>query len=493
MPKMQFAGGHPNDIYIESKLEDIVMCEYSEELNYKITENNYIKELQELFRDSELVTSVNKDEHIFNLNCILKKNIRNHDVRIDVNIEFDEKILYRIKLNLETMESDDTTNYEMDLRLFYYQEIKSHLLDSINKSKNKYTLRVYKSIYNASPIYGYYETNGSNKISFHTLNIIAKDEPLTEHIICFDIEVMERSFERAKSLANNVISDFCGYLAVLLDIGFYEPTSKYVNFIRTDHIGANKVFKHERYRTAFYDSELHLYVKDNMNGLCTERDMKKGNFNNGYYSLSSLDGVTTVQMKEGTTSSIENVFASHRLYKVKDRAKRSEDNAYETVDEISVEPHFLNQPIRIPRELRKYIRGIEQYKQNHYEQFLYFRAACRLYNKSKVLSMEGASIEISFLVACIETLSKTEENSSFSAFVMKFNKEANKNDLDLLYGIRSKLFHAGSFSFFEYEFDINPNSNPLYLEFRQKYLMFKSILRETFVNWIKENIIVDVE
>lgn len=68
MPKMQFAGGHPNDIYIESKLEDIVMCEYSEELNYKITENNYIKELQELFRDSELVTSVNKDEHIFNLN-----------------------------------------------------------------------------------------------------------------------------------------------------------------------------------------------------------------------------------------------------------------------------------------------------------------------------------------------------------------------------------------------------------------------------------------
>ena len=76
---------------------------------------------------------------------------------------------------------------------------------------------------------------------------------------------------------------------------------------------------------------------------------------------------------------------------------------------------------------------------------------------------------------------------------MKFNKKANKNDLDSLYGIRSKLFHAGAFSFFEYEFDINPNSNPLYLEFRQKYLIFKSILRETFVNWIKEKIITNME
>ena len=469
------------------------MYEYSDELNYTITENNYIKELQELFKDSEIVTTVIKDKHMFNLNCILKKNIRNRDVQIGVCVEFDEKILYRIKLVLKTMESDDTTNYEMDLKLFYFQEIKSRLLDAINKPKNKYTLRVYKSIYNSSPIYGYYETNGSNKISFHTLNIIPKNEPLTEHIICFDIEVMERSFERAKSLANNIISDFCGYLSVLIDIGFYEPTSRYVNFIRPDYIGVSKVFKHERYRTAFYDPELHLYVKDNMNGLCTEADVKKRNFNNFYYSINSLDGANTVQMKEGAISSIEEAFNSHRLYKIKDKMKNSEDSENEKVDGIPVEIHFSNQPICIPKELRKYIRGIEQYKKNYYEQFLFFRAACRLYNKSKVLSIEGATIEISFLVACIETLSRSEGDLGFSAFVMKFNKKANKNDLDSLYGIRSKLFHAGAFSFFEYEFDINPNSNPLYLEFRQKYLIFKSILRETFVNWIKEKIITNME
>ena len=49
---------------------------------------------------------------------------------------------------------------------------------------------------------------------------------------------------------------------------------------------------------------------------------------------------------------------------------------------------------------------------------------CRFYNKSKVLSVEGASLEISFLVACLECLSKTEQNQSFSTFVMKYNEDA---------------------------------------------------------------------
>lgn len=316
-----------------------------------------------------------------------------------------------------------------------------------------------------------------------------KNEPLTEHIVCFDIEVEERNFERAKSLANNTIADFCGYLAVLLDVGFHEPTSKYVNFIRTDYICAEKVLKHERYRTAFFDPELKLYVKDNMNGLCTIKDVKEGNFNNGYYSISSYDGINTMQMKTGDLSSIEEVFTSHRLYKVKDAVKNSKDYKEERVDEINAEPHFLNQPVCIPQSLRKYIRGIEQYKKNNFENYQVFKNACRLYNKSKVLSTEGASLEISFLVACLETLSKIEGNQSFSSFVMKFNKEANKDDLDSLYGIRSKLFHSGNFSFFEYEFDVNPNSNPLYIEFRQKYILFKSILRKAFINWINENII----
>lgn len=47
---------------------------------------------------------------------------------------------------------------------------------------------------------------------------------------------------------------------------------------------------HEIYRTAFWDPELNLYVKDNMNGLLTLKNFEKDSYNNGYQSI-SLDGV----------------------------------------------------------------------------------------------------------------------------------------------------------------------------------------------------------
>lgn len=362
-------------------------------------------------------------------------------------------------------------------------------LEIAREEKEIVCLRMYKSckfIYNTTPISGYHETNGSNKIAFHTLNEIPKNEPLTEHIICFDIEVEEHNFERAKSLANNTIAEFCCYLAVLLDVGFYEPTSKFVNFITTSGYGMSKEWKQERFRTAFFDPELNLYVKDNMNGLCTLTDLKNGNFNNGYYSLGSMDGINTVQMQMGSLSSIETTFNKHRLYKVKGHTSSVNEHGE---DNINFNLHFLNEPICIPQKIRKYIRGIEQYKKDKYENFLIFRNACRLYNKSKTLSAEGASIEISFLVACLETLSKTKEHQNFSAFIIKYNTDANKDDLDALYSIRSKLFHSGNFSFFEFEYDVNPYSDPLYAEFRQKYLKFKIILRKAFITWVNENII----
>lgn len=163
------------------------------------------------------------------------------------------------------------------------------------------------------------------------------------------------------------------------------------------------------------------------------------------------------------------------------------------MDEISTEIHFMNQSIYIPQALRRYIRGIEAYKKSNYNNYLLFRNACRLYNKSKGLSIEGASLEISFLVACLEGLSKTEEGKNFSDFVQKYNKHACRDELDSLYSIRSKLFHTGNFSFFEFEYDVNPYSNPLYIEFRDKYLLFKTILRKAFINWIHENIINPLE
>ena len=72
---------------------------------------------------------------------------------------------------------------------------------------------------------------------------------------------------------------------------------------------------------------------------------------------------------------------------------------------------------------------------------------------------------------------------------MKYNLDATIEELDSLYGIRSKLFHAGSFSFFEFEFEVNPYSDPMYFEFQRKYILYKSILRKTIINWISSSIV----
>lgn len=463
------------------------MYSFSEELNYDIIEENYIKDLQELlieFGEETLVLNDHADG-IFTLEGTIYKVFREHRVSIQVKIEFDKKLLHKIELDLEPENTNDTANYEMDLRLFYHEEIKGRLFDAVNKKKSKFTLRNYKIIYNAIPIYGYYEIHGDCKIALHTLNIIPKDEPLTEHIVCFDIELEERSFDRARSLANNTVSEFCNFLSVLLDVSFYEPTSKFMNFITTKYVGAQKCFSNERFRTAFYDPELELFIKDNMNGLCPKSEVEKGNFMNGYFSINPNNGSKLFQMKTGNVASIEKTFSSHRIYKIKDRMKITE----EYQEEIDVMVHYPNQPIKIPRQIRSYYRGIEKYKRESPEKYKYFRNACRLYNKSKILGINDASIEISFLVASIEALSKTEDNMGFTNFVMKYNSDAGREELDSVYGIRSKLFHTGNFSFFEFDFDVNPYSDPMYFEFQQKYVLYKSLLRKAFINWISYYIV----
>ena len=222
---------------------------FSEELNYDIMLENYIKDLQELLMefDEESLVLTDREKGMFTLECITHRVFREHQVIIYIKVEYDKKLLHKIELSVESEDSDDITNYELDLKLFYHEEIKGRLLDAVNKKKTKFTLRNYKIIYNTTPIEGFYEINGDYKIAFHTLNIKPKDEPMTEHIVCFDIEIEERNFERARSLANNSVSEFCNFLSILLDIGFYEPTSKFMNFIITKYINnylTKYIFKH---------------------------------------------------------------------------------------------------------------------------------------------------------------------------------------------------------------------------------------------------------
>jgi hypothetical protein len=58
-----------------------------------------------------------------------------------------------------------------------------------------------------------------------------------------------------------------------------------------------------------------------------------------------------------------------------------------------------------------------------------------------------------------------------------------------MYEIRSKLFHSGEFSFFEYETNLNPYLNPIYESFADKYNKYRVIVRKTIIEWINEKIL----
>lgn len=462
-------------------------------LELKIDRENYIKDLQALFNklSNDAIVLTKKDTGDNELKCCIEREIREKIVQIQITVCFDEKVLKKISLEL-IPEEGDNTNYCDELKLFYYEVIKEEMFDAVTGKKNNYTLRCYKKIYNSIPLKGLYEVNYGGKCLFHSLYEIEKNEPLTEHILAFDMDVEARTFEEARSKSYNKASEICDFLSVLVDVGIYEPMSTFSNFITTKMEGIRKCYAAQRYRTAFFDRELGLYVKDNMNGLCPKEELEKENFMNGYYSIafysSSFDGTDSIsQYKIGDTQSVEKAFENHRIYKVQKNNPKGElsDNGIESCI------HFSNQIIKIPREIRKYFRGISDMKDNDEKKFTAFRNASRLYNRSKVLTMNDASMEISLLVASVEALDKCEVTGGFTNFILKYNSAADRNELDDIYGIRSKFFHAGEFSFFEYNFDINPYSDPVYKEFQDKYLHYKSVIRSAIINWIKENILIE--
>ena len=103
------------------------MYNFSQELNYDIMQENYIKDLQELLMEFDEETLVLNDlgKEVFTLECITRRVFCEHQVTINIKIEYDKKLLHKIDLTVEPEESGDTTNYELDLKLFYYEEIKA--------------------------------------------------------------------------------------------------------------------------------------------------------------------------------------------------------------------------------------------------------------------------------------------------------------------------------------------------------------------------------
>lgn len=427
-------------------------------------------------------TKSTENEHTIAIANFLDK-LRNKPVNMQLTLDYDESTIYEVELEIYQTEND-SIDYSTDLKLYYYEnlDIYKAIYEIRAERDTPKTVRIYKSIYNSYAIQGTYSFNFPKyKIMFHALNIKERTDPLTEQIIAFDIKLYANNMQEARAKAYNIVSDFACYLSLLLDIGFHEPLSMYRNFVRISYnTHCNKGVKHGRYRTAFIDNELQLIIKDNLNGVITIKDAINGeNLNNGVISITNPENSNSkIIEKCGDTDHIAEIFEKHRLEKVP-------KNKGQYCEEINDNLFILGQEIFIPRKIRDYFKGIDALDENVKKSF---RNSSRLYNKSLVIGINESSLQIAFLVASVETLAKMEK-ISFSEFVKKYCENASKSDIDDMYEIRSKLFHSGEFSFFEFESSMNPYINPVYEYFFQKYTDYRNIARKTLISWIKNNIL----
>lgn len=409
--------------------------------------------------------------------------MRNKPVTLNLLLDYDESTIYEIKLEMY-QDENDVTDYSMNLKLYYYEKLDIYKAIQEIRSENDTpkTVRIYKLMYNSHPIKGGYSFNLKNyNLMFHTLDSVERPEPLTEQFVVFDIKLKANNIQAARAKAYNIVSDFVSYLSILLDISFYDPQSIYRNFVRLSYDSHyRRIIAHERYRTAFIDNELKLVVRDNMNGLATLEDVKKGeNFEGGVISIMNPDkSDVKIIEKYGDIKHVEEIFERHRLEKIP-----KSQPVY--CDEIKDDVFVLGQEIFVPKCIRDYYRGIEVLDE---KRKMAFRNCSRLYNKSIVMGTDESSFQIAFLVASVESLSKAE-GINFSNFVQKYCSSAQKNDIDDMYEIRSKLFHSGEFSFLEFDVNMNPYLSPMYEYLSDKYNKYRRVLRKTIISWVKENII----
>lgn len=430
----------------------------------------------------ETIQTYKKDNGHFIVTADFLDNMRNSQAKMNLVLEYDEMTIYQVKLGIYQCE-DDLIDYTMDMKLYYYENLDIYRFIQEIRSENDTpkTVRIYKLMYNSYPIKGTYSFNLKNcKLIFHSIGFEERIEPLTEQIVAFDVKIKTANIQEARARAYNIVADFTSYLSVLLDVSFYEPQSIYRNFVKLSY---NKHYQrglsHERFRTSFIDTELGLVIKNNMNGLTTLNDAKKGeNFDSGVISIKFPDN-NDVSLIEtcGNTKHIEEVFEKHRLEKI---PKSQPEYAEEIMEDLFI----FGQKILIPKCIREYFRGIDNLEDKKKK---YFRNSSRLYNISSLIGVNVSSLQIALLVASVESLAKAE-GLNYSDFVKKYCQSADKSDVDEMYEIRSKLFHSGEFSFFEFDISMNPYLNPIFEHLSEKCTEYRKIIRKTIITWIVRNV-----
>ncbi|HGM6965839.1 TPA: hypothetical protein ACKQDH_003339 [Pseudomonas aeruginosa] len=373
---------------------------------------------------------------------------------------------------------------EYDLEAYIQNLYYKILLKKNEGSNNNYTVRIYSKIYNSHPIKGQYLLNFKYRTLISSVAAPHKHEPNTEQIITFDVEMTAASIEHARSLAFEHVSNIQSYLSVLVDVGFEFIDSEFRTFIFKPSPPEALSFSTQRFRTGYFDPDLNLVVRDNLNFLSHIDDEEDfTNLFQGKVSVSLDDPFTCKNIKYNYTATrkehLEKTFLNRKLPEI------NQNPADFYREEISKEHHLPNLEIKFPRELRAYFKGINRLPTEKREAFL---SCSRMYNLAIKLHRTEPTACLSYLICAVESL--TTPKQGFSAFLNAFApNNYDKKLCDYYYSIRSSHFHAGKFHFRELNPSLMIETDILFARQHRNFFEFYDTMRATIVNWVETHII----
>lgn len=460
-------------------------------LEYKYTDkirikNTILERIQDiLFNNLEVISSsISNKKNEKTISFIVKEKLNNNEKTINIDIKLNQNEIYEIDVNT-AIENNELNEYH--LKNFILDLISKILSDEHNEKLTKYTIRTYSRIFNSSSIQQEILINGDYKVLIKPYKWTRRQEPLTEQIVMYDIEIEAINVDHARSIAYNYSKNLNAYLSVLLDVGFELISSEFRVFVIKKGIEINL----QRYRTGFIDLELGLLVQNNLNGLINLHNMDEINsFHRGKEILNFSD--TEDMLNEESDSFIFNATNPNDFLEKKFQEhsiKRTNNNQKPQEIKIKKTLHFPNLEIEIPSDIRRYFKSISLLDKNIKESFL---SSARMYNLSLIFARQEATVEKSYKVCAIEVLAQSE-NISFSDFMKKnIITELNDKDkklLDYFYSIRSGHFHSGKFYFGEFETSLLSEVDFLLKERTNDYFKFNNLIREALVVWVEKNIL----
>ncbi|MBO0491897.1 hypothetical protein [Pseudomonas sp. Marseille-Q1929] len=445
------------------------------------TINKYFSELSDYSTTKQETSETNSEITFYCKDSIRREHC---DFLLKISVEHQKNKQSKITRTEIKIQSTTSEINEYDLQTYIQNLYYKILLKKNEGAKNIYTVRIYSKIYNSHPIKGQYLLNFKYKTLLTPAAAPYKQEPNTEQIIFFDVEMTAANIEHARSLAFEHVSNIQSYLSVLVDVGFEFVDSEFRTFIFKSSPPEAPSFSTQRFRTGYFDPDLKLVVRDNLNFLSHIDDEEDfTNLFQGKVSVSFDDTLTHKKTRFNYTATkkehLEQLFLNRKL---PEHVQNPMDVYREA---ISKDHHLPNLEIKFPRQIRAYFTGIHRLSPDKKEAFL---SCSRMYNLAIKLHRTEPTACLSYLICAVESL--TIPDQGFSEFLNEFSPENyDKKLCDYYYSLRSSHFHAGKFHFRELNPSLLIETDLIFANQHKLFFDFYETMRATIVNWLETYIL----